>query len=88
MAHNYDHRHIMIFNVSELDSINFSEVIEDSISTVRRSVDETLTIVKWDSETVPPTVEALTTKEGAYTYTEALEIMQTPVWSDPEPIME
>ena len=80
MAH-YEHRKFMIFNVSELDSINFSEVEEDSINTVRKSTDETLTFVKWDSENIPPSVQSLTTKEGAYNYDEMLVILETPVWS-------
>ena len=40
-------REYMIFNVSELPEINFSEVLETSAQTVRKSVDETKTFVKW-----------------------------------------
>ena len=36
----------VIFNVSELDKIDFTQVEETSIETVRKSVDETLTFVK------------------------------------------
>ena len=35
----------MIFNVSELNKIDFSQVEETSISTVRKSVDGTKTFV-------------------------------------------
>ena len=76
----------MIFNVSELDTIDFNEVLETSAETVRKSVDETKTFVKWDGVTIPPSVEALTTKEGPYTYTEILDILATPEWTDPNPI--
>jgi hypothetical protein len=76
----------MIFNVSELDTINFNEVLETSAETVRKSVDQTKTFVKWDGVTIPPSVEALTTKEGPYTYTEILNILATPEWTDPNPI--
>jgi hypothetical protein len=76
----------MIFNVSELDTIDFNEVLETSAETVRKSVDETKTFVKWDGVTIPPSVEALTTKEGPYTYTEILNILATPEWTDPNPI--
>ncbi len=76
----------MIFNVSELDVINFNEVLETSADTVRKSVDGTKTFVKWDGATIPSSVEALTTKEGPYTYTEILSILSTSIWTDPNPI--
>ena len=73
----------MIFNVSELDQIDFNQVLETSIDTVRKSVDETKTFVKWDGETIPSSIEALTTKEGPYTYEEILIILATPEWTNP-----
>jgi hypothetical protein len=79
----YNNRKFMIFNVSELPNINFEEVLETSIDTVRKSVDETKTFVKWDGEQTPISVESLTTKEGAYTYEEILIIISTPEWNPP-----
>jgi len=75
----------MIFNVSELGDIDFSQVLETSVDTVRKSVDETKTFVKWNGETIPSSVDALTTKEGPYTYSEILTILATPEWTDPDP---
>jgi len=82
----YDNREFMIFNVSELDQIVFTEVLETSADTVRKSVDETKTFVKWDG-TTPECVGNLTTKEGPYTYDEILVILATPEWTDPNPPM-
>lgn len=82
----YDNREFMIFNVSELPNINFEEVLETSIDTVRKSVDETKTFVKWDGQ-IPPSVQSLQTKEGPYTYDEILNILSTPEWSEPMPDM-
>lgn len=48
----YDNREFMIFNVSELNSIDFSQVLETSIDTVRKSVDEQKTFVKWDGPAI------------------------------------
>jgi len=76
----------MIFNVSELDQIDFNQVLETSIDTVRKSVDGTKTFVKWDGETIPSSVEALTTKEGPYTYEEILVILATEEWTNPNPL--
>lgn len=82
----YDNREFMIFAVSELDQIDFTQVLETSIDTVRKSVDGLKTFVKWDGLTIPSSVDSLTTKEGPYTYNEILTILATPEWSDPNPI--
>ena len=84
----YENRNFMIFNTTELSQINFEEVLETSGETVRKSVDETKTFVKWDGVSVPPSVETLTTKEGPYTYEEMLSILSTEVWSAPQNITE
>ncbi len=82
----YENREFMIFNVSELQFIDFSHVLETSIDTVRRSIDETKSFVKWDGD-IPICVEGLTTKEGPYNYDEILLILSTPEWTSNEPII-
>ena len=78
----YENRQFMIFNVSELPNIDFTQVLETSEETVRKSVDETKTFVKWDGE-MPECVSTLTTKEGPYTYDEILTILSTSEWTKP-----
>jgi len=82
----YDNREFMIFNVSELDQIDFTLVLETSADTVRRSVNGEKTFVKWDGA-IPECIVNLTTKEGPYTYEEILAILATPEWTDPNPLM-
>ena len=72
----------MIFNVSELEQIDFTQVKETSIDTVRKSIDGTKTFVKWEGE-IPQCVVDLTTKEGPYTYEEILAILATEEWTNP-----
>jgi hypothetical protein len=84
-THEYPNREFMIFNTSELPLIDFTQVHETSHETVRRSVDATLTFVKWDGAT-PSSVEALTTKQGPYTYDEILTILSGPEWTSNEMI--
>ena len=78
-------REFMIFNVSELNTINFNEVLETSEDTVRKSVDLTKTFVKWNGINIPQCVQNLTTSEGPYSYNEMLDILATPEWTDPNP---
>ena len=84
--HTYEHRRFVIFDVSEISSIDFTQVLETSADTVRTSVDGIKTFVKWDAETVPPCVETLTTKSTYYTYDEILTILATPEWSSSQSI--
>ena len=81
----YENREYMIFNVSELSQIDFSQVLETSSETVRKSVDGTKTFVKWEGAE-PSCVTALTTKEGPYTYAEILQILSGPEWNSPNPM--
>ena len=83
METQYENRKFMIFNVSELDTIDFTQVHETSADTVRKSIDGTRTFVKWDGET-PSSVAALTTAEGPYTYEEILTILAGPEWTSEE----
>jgi hypothetical protein len=80
----YANRRFVIFEVTELSTIDFTQVYETSIDTVRKSVDETKTFVKYDMPQ-PSSVTALTTKSIEYTYDEILEILATPEWTDPNP---
>lgn len=81
LQNEYENRVFMIFNISELDDIDFTQVHETSKDTVRKSLDGSKTFVKWDGE-MPECVNNLTTKEGPYTYEEILSILSTIEWSD------
>ena len=78
----YEQRNFMIFSTSETGSIDFTEVLETSAETLRLSVDGSKSFVKWDGETVPTSVDNLTTKEGPYTYEEIVTILTGSEWAD------
>jgi hypothetical protein len=76
----YDNRQFAIFFTTELNQIDFTEVLETSAETCRVSTDGNLTFVKWDTETPPPSVQSLTTIQGYYTYEEILDILSGEEW--------
>lgn len=78
----YNDRNFIIFPTSELSKIDFSTVLETSEETVRKSVDQTKTFVKWDGEQ-PECIGLLSGTEGPYTYEEMLEILAGPEWTAP-----
>lgn len=78
----YENRQYAIFSLSEIDKIDFSLACETSADTLRKSVDETKSFIKWDGEQ-PAFVSTLETLEGPYTYSEILDIFSTPEWTAP-----
>jgi hypothetical protein len=76
----YENRQFAIFSTTELDQINFDEVLETNETTVRKNVAGDKTFVKWDTETPPPSVQTLTTIQGFYTYEEMLDILSSEEW--------
>jgi len=76
----YETRQYVIFNVSELNKIDFTQVLETSAETVRKSVDGTKTFVKWEGE-VPSSVLTLTTKGNYLTHEEIVTILATAEWT-------
>ena len=83
----YENRNFMIFDASELTSIDFSEVLETSEDTVRKSADQNKTFVKWNGSAVPASVQSISSKEGPYTYAEMLAILLRPEWQSNEEII-
>jgi hypothetical protein len=76
----YDNRKYIIFSTSELDKINFDEVFETSAETVRKSVNQTKTFVKWDGDEIPSSVQTLQTKTAVYNHEQILQILSTDEW--------
>jgi len=72
-------RTYVIINSSDVSSVNFNEVVEDSADTLRYSVDGTKTFVKFEGDT-PAFLDGLT----QYTHSEILAELATPEWTDPD----
>jgi hypothetical protein len=74
-------------SASEVNQLDFNQILQTSIETLRYSIDGLQTIVKWDTvDGVPSCVNSLTTKGPYMTHDEALELMATTAWTDPNPI--
>ena len=79
-------RNYLIIQSSELDKVDFSQVLETSAATVRKSIDTTKTFIKWDGDTTPACVSSLTSTEGPYTKDQINTILSTDVWTSDEEI--
>lgn len=75
-------RQYLIIQTQDLDKVDFTQVLETSQETVRKSVDGNKTFIKWEN-TEPDFLGILTNTEGPYTHTEILEILSTEEWTSP-----
>ena len=57
----FENRHWIVFNYSEVSKINFEEICEYSVNTLRKSLDGTKVFVKWEGDTTPASVAGLST---------------------------
>jgi hypothetical protein len=78
----YENRRYLIFPVTELSKIDFNQVGETSEETVRKSVDETKTFIKWEGQD-PTFISELENTQGPYTHEEVLDILSTEEWTSP-----
>ena len=78
----FDNRHYVVFDLTEVDTIDFSEVMETSADTLRKNLAETQSFVKYEGD-MPASVTALTTKSQEYTHEEILTLLNGVEWTDP-----
>lgn len=70
----------IIFDMSEIDKIDFTQVKENNADTLMVSVDGTKTFVHWDIDEEPAFVAGLETKSDIYTNEEMIAITRTSEW--------
>jgi hypothetical protein len=81
---NFDNRKYIVFDLTEVDTIDFSQVMETSADTLRKNLANTQSFVKYESD-MPASVTALTTRSQEYTHAEILAILAGTDWTDPNP---
>lgn len=70
-----------VIGIIDLPNINFSQVGETDETTIRKSLDETQFVLKWDTEPIFIT-DGTVTPVQTLTHAEALTLMSTPEWSE------
>ena len=75
-----------IIELADINKIDFTQIGETSVFTLRLSVDKTQFVIKWQDGYTPTFIsDNSVVPVGTYTHTEILEIMSTPAWSEPIP---
>lgn len=79
MSHHFDNLRYMIVLYDDIGEVDFTEVFETAPDTLRASVNGVYTFFKWEGD-VPSSIANLDFKEGPYTHTEILNILNSPAW--------
>ena len=79
----YENRKYVIFNTSETGSIDFSQVMETSVNTLRLNISGSQTFVKYEGSQ-PSSVAGLSSKSNEYTHTQILNVLTGSEWSNSE----
>jgi hypothetical protein len=75
-----DNRKYLIIQTSDLDKVDFSQVLETSKDTVRKSIDGTKTFIKWENNE-PDFLELLSNSQGPYSQNEIQTILNGVDWN-------
>ena len=74
-----------IINIADLPNIDFSQVGETDENTIRKSLDKTQFVIKWNTEPSFIT-DGTVTPLQTLTHAEALALMASAEWSKPMPV--
>lgn len=76
-----DYRLYAILTVSEAEKIDFTQIKETSIETLRRSIDGLNTFIEFDCDDISEFIEPLDVIK-VVTYNELYQILETSQWSE------
>jgi hypothetical protein len=77
-----DRRYAVIY-LTDLDLIDFSQIEQSSASTIRKSLDDTQFVIKWQEGYEPTFIsDGKVTPLQVLTHSECLELMATSEWSE------
>ena len=83
----YNNNTYAICNIAlDMSKVDWSQVSQSSGLTCRRSLDDTLFVIKWPTGVIPTFVNTgIVVPSETLNQTEVLALMATPEWSEPLP---
>ena len=80
----FENRRWVIIPITSIGEINFDDILELSPDSLRKSVDESQTFVKYDG-VQPSSVASLTGVSSEYNHSEIIIELDLPKWINPNP---
>lgn len=77
-------REYLIIKITDIDKIIFDEILQTSKDTVRRSIDNTKFIIKYNKYESLTFINLLNLPDGPYTHDEIIDILQSSEWTIPQ----
>jgi hypothetical protein len=75
-----------VINLTDIDKIDFAQIGESSAFTIRKSLDDTQFVIKWEEGYIPTFItNGSVVPVETYTHAEILILMATPAWTEPVP---
>ena len=75
-----------IIKIEDLSNIDFSQIIESNSNTIRKSIDLSKFVIKWNSQNTPSfIIDGSVIPLQILSYLECVELMQTSEWSETTP---
>jgi hypothetical protein len=79
---NYSNRTYATALLSDIDKVDFSQVMETSPNTIRKSVDQTQFVLKWYTENEPTFItDKSVTLTWSGSHSDCLQLMSTIEWT-------
>lgn len=76
-----------VINLTDVGLIDFAQVGESSVSTIRKSLDDTQFVIKWENGYTPTFItDGSVIAVSEYDHHAILQLMQTSAWSEPIPV--
>ena len=73
-----------VINLTDISLIDFSQIAQSSASTIRKSLDNTQFVIKWEDGYTPTFImDGSVAPVGTYDHHAILELMSTAEWSEP-----
>lgn len=80
----YNNRTYAVINLADISLIDFSQVGETSASTIRKSIDDTQFVIKWESSHIPTFIsDDSVVPVQTYNHEGILSLMTTEAWTQP-----
>ena len=72
-----------VINIADLNLIDFSQIEETSSSTIRKSLDNSQFVIKWEKQEPTFILDGSVSPLQVLTHSECLQLMSTDKWSEP-----
>tara|TARA_R110000824_G_scaffold120894_1_gene276626 strand:+ start:412 stop:669 length:258 start_codon:yes stop_codon:yes gene_type:complete len=80
----HNNRTYAVINLTDVGLIDFSQIGESSVSTIRKSLDDTQFVIKWEEGYIPTFIsDSSVIPVETYDHHAILQLMQTSEWSSP-----